>query len=498
MAPHPLFTRYAGLYRAGRMAEALEVLEQLEAARPGAPELAWHRACCLDALGRGEEAVEQLDRVLQAVPDYVPARVMRARIGLAQGRADDAEGELRRVLEAEPEHVEARVLLARCRARPEAGRAGLVDALRLLDEAMELAPPAVERLELRIAVLLRLARADAGVDEEARRGWLERALGDLDRCLARSASAEHALRMAMILLSLGRAEEAGLRCQQVLDLAGEDASLAARARALAQRARQQDRHKAAAPQAGTAAADPSAALREVVVRPGDGALVRPRAGVAGEEAACLVELAHARMPHPSWWFLRWVERQLCALGLDVLGDAAFMAAGAEGVEAMELRLFADDAGEVAVVAAGPLPVAEDGWKGRWRRLRAWWAREGVVECLSQFADGTVLTTRNAAPWPFGELLSGQLEVLPEGVTPGEVVARHLERHAAYKASHAGVDALAAHDVEGLDVRWQARRPGFPARKGGAGLDAPASAASGAGGAADAADREAVTAPRQAA
>ncbi len=238
MAHHPLFVRFGKAFQGGRFDEALGLIDELDALAPGAPQVAWHRARCLEALGRFDEIGAELDRVLAKAPDYAPALLMRARY-TADGEGPDGdeaagaltpEQALRRALGLQPDNVEALELLSGLLRyhEGEGSEAARAEAAALLDRAIRLAPARVDLLETRANALRAQAQREgpqAGLDidciEDAHgvlwhRPSLLNALADYERCFALDGHPRHAASMGELLLQLGRAEEAITRLDEAL------------------------------------------------------------------------------------------------------------------------------------------------------------------------------------------------------------------------------------------------------------------------------------------
>jgi hypothetical protein len=154
---------------------------------------------------------------------------------------------------------------------------------------------------------------------------------------------------------------------------------------------------------------------------------------------------------------RFVERiggQIAPLGLDYIGDGEARGLFPMLGQHVLIRFFADEEGEIGV-AAFALRPKWPGWMGFLLMLLArQWKTHGMVECVSQFSDGTHLSTQFENPSPFEYAGRVQVETMAAGSSVKALVARHLARHQAYKAAHPQVAPLVAHDIEGMDLRWR--------------------------------------------
>ncbi|MCK7594059.1 tetratricopeptide repeat protein [Pseudomarimonas salicorniae] len=533
MAQHPLFLRFGELYRAERFEEALAILDRLEQALPGAPQVSWHRANCLEKLERYDEVAAALDRVLEGAPDYVPAIIKRVRYtpdGFADEDDDDelpegqlmqraaeraeraressrfAESELRRALSLQPDNVDGLELLSnvlRYREDEELD-ASRVEAEALLDRAIELAPDRVDLIEtrantLRSDALCGYAEGDENLPASDpdlvqtyaglryHRPTLERALADYDRCLALTGHHRYAVRLGMVLHDLGRFDEALARYDQAL--AQMEPADPTREHVCELRERSEDQGAGEREQVarllergltgeGDRSLQDDLAAQAVIgaaqaVRHGrslqealDSRLSEdPETLVAMNIAQQILNTAHepppqleevdpARFPLYQRRYVERIGRDIAPLGLDYIGDAEATGLFPMLGQHVLIRFFADGEGEIGIAAFAIRPKWP-GLSGFLRMLLArQWKSHGMLECVSQFEDGTHLSTQFENPSPFRYEGAVQIERLPVATPVRDLVARHLERHAAYKAGHPGVRPLIANDVEGMDLRWR--------------------------------------------
>jgi len=108
------------LFRAGRPADALAVIEPLVRIDPRNPELLALVARCRNALGQHAEAIAMATRSLAAL-DHPDALLVRGDSLRALGRTDEAVADLRRAIAHAPQSPDLRIALVA--ALEEAGRA---------------------------------------------------------------------------------------------------------------------------------------------------------------------------------------------------------------------------------------------------------------------------------------------------------------------------------------------------------------------------------------
>ncbi|MFQ5699594.1 MAG: tetratricopeptide repeat protein [Myxococcota bacterium] len=130
------------LRTAGAYQDAHQLLDELDAARPGDPKIVVEQAL-IDLFAQDlDAALERLDRAIQVNPDEARLYEMRGRVrmGITQGGKmlypDEAEADLKRAIELDPDRAEASMQLAQLYT--ETGR--LKDAVASYESAAKLEP----------------------------------------------------------------------------------------------------------------------------------------------------------------------------------------------------------------------------------------------------------------------------------------------------------------------------------------------------------------------
>lgn len=494
MSLPPDFTRFATAFQYARYDEALALIDQLISVHPHAAALYWHRANCLEKLERYGDIAPVLDQLLKLKPDHVPAIVKRA-----QYDGDAGEAELRRALTLDPNHVEAMSLLSSTLRHRDDGDTHRAEADALLDRAIELAPMRVDLLEAR-ATLRRSAatRYDDGPDDaDTLKSWsglrysrsrLEDALDDYATCHALSGEYRYAVRMGMILHDLGRHDEALARYDEALAAMPPDdpkREFIVETRAKSENGGAGEREQMArliesgligdggnrsmnedvAAQALLAAANAIRAGKSVQEAIETHVSDDPDTLMATNIAQQILNVAHEPAPrlevvdaaaYPAYQrkFADAAARDIGALGMRHVGDAEargmFLTLG----QHVLLRFFADESGEIGVASFAMKPK----WPGLigflFLLLSGKWKVQTMVECVSQFDDGTHLSTQLDSPSPFEYGGCIDIERLPRKTSIRNLVARHIERVAEFKRAHPTNVAMVADDIEGMDLRWR--------------------------------------------
>jgi tetratricopeptide (TPR) repeat protein len=184
-----------------------------------------------------EQALQRADRLLRSAPNNAQLRHWRGLAALQLGQRDRAIGDLRAAAQAEPGNA-----TYWCNLAEALRRAGVLDeALHAADSALALRPDYAEALLNRAAVrhargefgaaqtdfdtlikrgALRAAALSGRADCKRERGDLRGACADYEAALGIDATLAHAhANLGLLLLALGRSEDALPHCLHARDLA---------------------------------------------------------------------------------------------------------------------------------------------------------------------------------------------------------------------------------------------------------------------------------------
>lgn len=410
-----------------------------------------------------------------------------------------AESELRRALALEPDNVDALQLLSDVLHVRDGADDLAMESASLLERAIDLAPQNVELLETRANRQRSAAmRFDDGPDDDdtvsdfsgmrySRRA-LEAALVDYQRCFELAGHYRYAVRMGSLLHDLGRFDEALLRFDEALAVIPADDPV----REFIVETRSRSENNGAGEREQMARLLESSILEDgkdrslqddIAAQAVLGAAAAIRAGrrvdqaldsrisddpdtmmamgiaqqilnVAHEPPPQLEEVEATDYPGYQRSFVDRVSRQAVSQGLRKVADGE-----AKGLfpilgQHVLIRFFADPSGEVGL-AAFALKPKWPGWLGFLvLLLTGKWKVTGMVECVTQFDDGTHISTQYVSPAVFGYGGQVQIELLPRNSSVKDLLARHLQRVAAHKQASPNSVAMVADDLEGMERRWR--------------------------------------------
>ncbi|HRG16930.1 MAG TPA: hypothetical protein PLB00_13100, partial [Pseudomonadota bacterium] len=348
------------------------------------------------------------------------------------------EAELRRALAIDPDLVDGLFLLSNTLRYRDDGNSQVAEADALLDRAIELAPLRVDLIDARASLRRAAAmRYDDGPDDadtvrtfsglRYSRSRLEAALADYETAFALSDEYRYAVRKGMLLHDLGRHDEALAAYDEALaTMAADDPKrgfiLETRAKSenngagereqmarliesgLIGDGRNRKLDEDIAAQALIAAANAIRAGKSVSEAIESRVSDDPDTLMATNIAQQILNVAHEPPPelelvdaagYPSYQrrFVDAAARDIGALGLRHVGDAEakgmFLILG----QRVLLRFFADDTGEIGVASFAMKPK----WPGvigfLFLLLTGKWRVHRMLECVSQFDDGTHLSTQ---------------------------------------------------------------------------------------------------------
>lgn len=423
-------------------------------------------------------------------------KAMRAAKALQVSQQQEAE--LRRALEIDPMLAEGWSALSQVMRHRDDGVDREAEAVALLDRAIELEPDNTAFLETRASQRQTSAhRWDDGEDDAntirtwtGMRFWrirLEDALADYERVFALSGEIRPGLRSASLLHELGRFGEALARYDEVLaKLSPDDPK---REYIVEQRARSENdgagerEQMAKLIESGLlgdgkdrSLADDMGAqmLRAMSHAMRSGKTVEqaleahvsedPDTMMANNIAMQIFNVAHEPPPqleavnaaeYPAYQrrHVDGIGRQAQALKLRHVADAEarglFMTMG----QHVLLRFFACDGGKTGV-ATFALKPKWPGWLGFLVLfLTGKWKVTGMVECVTQFDDGTHFSTLHESPSPFEYADPIRAEQMPKNTPLAKLLERHRARVAAYRKENPRAVATTANDLSGMEARW---------------------------------------------
>jgi tetratricopeptide (TPR) repeat protein len=146
---------------AGQLTEALQLADELLAARPGEPGLHTLRGEILEAQGRMDEALAEYRRDAELFPDQARSLMRAAQLLRAQNRAREAEQALREAVQRRPRDPQPLVALAEL--LEATGRA--TEASTCIERALEANPDDPAAHYRKAWLLRRSGRADEAIAE---------------------------------------------------------------------------------------------------------------------------------------------------------------------------------------------------------------------------------------------------------------------------------------------------------------------------------------------
>lgn len=427
--------------------------------------------------------------------------------------AIDAQNEkdLRYALELDPQHAQACFLLAnllRYRAdQSGADTAQSDEAKNLLDRAIDLAPDKVEYLATRAETkrLEAIVQADPADDATGpldpsvvqtfsgiryRKAALEAAVADFKKCWQIAKEARFAVKLGTTLHDLGRYDEALQHFDDALQAVPADDPRHEFIREMRSRSenhgagereqmaklllsgladepgknRTQQDHMAAQAIIGAAKA----------IRRGDSVataiatnisddpdtmmamnLARQILNVANEPPPGLVTVNAADFPAYQRQHCDKVAKEAQVLGLTPIADAEASTMFDMLGQHVLLRIFTDDSGEIGMASYTMKPK----WPGLiaflFLVLTGKWKAQKMIECVTQFDDGTLISTQpeSISPFEFG----GQIMInkLPAKAGVTEIFQKHAASLFEYRTSHPQARPMQVKTLEEVEARWVA-------------------------------------------
>ncbi|WMW79948.1 tetratricopeptide repeat protein [Undibacterium cyanobacteriorum] len=182
-------------------------------------------------------------------------------------------------------------------------------------------------------------------------------------------------------------------------------------------------------------------------------LARQLLNVANEPAPELVEVDASKYPAHQRRFADKTERAAEKIGMIKICDAEAMGLFQRLGQHVMLRFYRDDSGEVG--------MASFTLKHKWPGFVAFvilflmgkWKAHSMVECVTTFDDGTLISTQPESISPFQYGGGVILRKLSKNVSVQELVTVHKEMVADYKLQHPEAKPRIVTDLAGVEARW---------------------------------------------
>jgi hypothetical protein len=175
--------------------------------------------------------------------------------------------------------------------------------------------------------------------------------------------------------------------------------------------------------------------------------------MAHEPAPELQEVDARAYPRHQQRFADKVAKQAEAAGLVHVADGEAHGLFEMLGQHVLMRFFADESGEIGVASF----VLKPKWPGvvgfLFLLLTGKWRQHPMVECVSQFDDGTLLSTQYDSISAFEYGGTVRIERVPRGTPVQALLERHQQRVAAHKAAFPAAVAMVADDLAGMERRW---------------------------------------------
>lgn len=461
-----------------------------------------------------EKELPLIDGEDEADEDDLPAAVQEVRARRAQRQAElDArnESDLRLILAKEPEHAHASFLLSnRLRQIDSSDEANALqaeererEAAQLLDQAIQAAPKQADYYLARAGH----ARANSFAninDEDANaelpdtvvrtysgicylKDRLQAAAADYRIAWSLSQQPGHALKLATTLHDLGQFDEALAIYDDALAKMPEDAPLRdyfIERRAMSENNGAGEReHFANMLLSGLDETGKDRSLSDDIAAQaiaGAAEAIRRGARVSDALAANISDdpdtmramnlarqiLNLVNEPHPELaevdakdypayqrQHANKTEKAALKAGMQKICDAEAMGMFNMLGQHVLLRFYRDESGEIG--------MASFKMKHKWPGLVAVmilfvmgkWKAHAMVECVTTFDDGTLISTQpeSISPFNYGDRVI--LRKLPKNVSVTELINVHQEAVADYKLQHPEARARIVNDLAGVEARW---------------------------------------------
>ncbi len=182
-------------------------------------------------------------------------------------------------------------------------------------------------------------------------------------------------------------------------------------------------------------------------------LARQLLNLANEPAPELAEVDASEYPSYQRSFANKTEKAAEKIGMHKICDAEAMGLFQRLGQHVMLRFYRDDSGEIG--------MASFTMKHKWPGMVAFlilflsgkWKAHSMVECVTTFDDGTLISTQPESISPFKYGGGVILRKLAKNVSVQELVTVHKELVADYKLQHPEAKARVVNDLAGVEARW---------------------------------------------
>lgn len=167
----------------------------------------------------------------------------------------------------------------------------------------------------------------------------------------------------------------------------------------------------------------------------------------------LAEVGAKDYPAYQRQYANQTEKAALKAGMHKICDAEAMGMFKMLGQHVLLRFYRDESGEIG--------MASFKMKHKWPGLVAVmilfvmgkWKAHAMVECVTTFDDGTLISTQpeSISPFSYGDRVI--LRKLPKNVSVAELINVHQEAVADYKLQHPEAKARIVNDLAGIEARW---------------------------------------------
>lgn len=147
------------------------------------------------------------------------------------------------------------------------------------------------------------------------------------------------------------------------------------------------------------------------------------------------------------------ERAATKIGLQKIADAEARALFNMLGSHVLLRVFSNVEGDIGMASFAMKPKRQGLIIFLVMLLTGKWKVQRMVECVSQFEDGTLITTQpeSISPFEYGGKI--HMNKLARDADVGDIYQAHAQAVAAFRAAHPEVRPMIVKDLAGVESRW---------------------------------------------